>query len=100
MPWRDMEILRMTHLHEAARAWEACVREAVHAKAGLEDEFGKRVRANTDRVKRRFDDEPFIREYFQRAHREGLLNALLAGMMMGGRGGGRKRQSQSQESKG
>ncbi|KDR66191.1 hypothetical protein GALMADRAFT_148095 [Galerina marginata CBS 339.88] len=47
------------------------------AKVGLEDEFGKRVRANTDHVKRRFDDEPFIREYLQRAHREVLLNALL-----------------------
>ncbi|KDR66160.1 hypothetical protein GALMADRAFT_259613 [Galerina marginata CBS 339.88] len=74
---RDMEILRMTHPHEAARAWEACVREAVRARVGVEDELAKGGRANTDHIKRTFDYEPFIREFLLRAHREGLLNALL-----------------------
>ncbi|KDR66157.1 hypothetical protein GALMADRAFT_148068 [Galerina marginata CBS 339.88] len=84
-----IEILRMTHPHEAVRAWETCVREPVHAKVGLEDEFGKGVRANTHHVKRKFDDEPFIREYLQRAHRVGLLNAMMGGK----RGGGSRSRS-------
>ncbi|KDR71691.1 hypothetical protein GALMADRAFT_253388 [Galerina marginata CBS 339.88] len=42
---------------------------------GLEDELGKGLLHFADGP--RFDYEPFIREYLQRAHQEGLLNALL-----------------------
>ncbi|KAF8887016.1 hypothetical protein CPB84DRAFT_1528446 [Gymnopilus junonius] len=112
---RDIEISRMEDEGELIKAWESCMRDAIRARVGLEDELTKGVRANvsvpfftckmvyyilfcfyspssfllppsylhvtyysqTDHIKRTWDYEPFIREYLQRLHREGLLFPLL-----------------------
>ncbi|KAF9472727.1 cysteine proteinase [Pholiota conissans] len=73
---RDMEIMKLGP-EELLAAWEECVRKAVAAKVGVEDEYSKGVRANTDHVKRTFDYEPFIREYLRSLQEAGLLNPLL-----------------------
>lgn len=98
---RDLEIMKLGPA-ELVASWEECVREAVAAKVGVEDEYSKGVRSNvssvcsllfllycvfnyslytsyvqTDHTKRTFDYEPFIREYIQSLQQAGLLNPLL-----------------------
>ncbi|KAF9554244.1 cysteine proteinase [Agrocybe pediades] len=73
---RDLEIMNMP-VSSCIPSWEACIRDAMRAKVAVEDELAKADRAKVDHEKRTFDYEPFIREYVQSLHREGLLNALL-----------------------
>jgi len=74
---REMEILKMSSQHDLMTAWQACIQNAIRAKTQVQDEITKSTTSNTDHVKRTFDYDPFIREYIQRLHNEGLLNALL-----------------------
>jgi len=73
---RDLQILKMAP-NDLVSAWRTCIQNGIRAKIAVEDELAKGMRANTDRVKRIFDYEPFIKEYIRCLRHDGILDALL-----------------------
>jgi len=73
---RDLQILKMAP-SDLDSAWQICIQNGIRAKIAVEDELAKGMRANTDRVKRIFDYEPFIKEYIRCLHHDGVLDPLL-----------------------
>jgi len=73
---KDLAILEMP-ARNLVGAWEHCIQEAIPAKIAVEDELVKPRDAYTERMKRTCDYEPFIREFVECCHREGLLENVL-----------------------
>jgi hypothetical protein len=47
---RDLEIMKLGPA-ELVASWEECVRQAVAAKVGVEDEYSKGVRSNVSNIR-------------------------------------------------
>ena len=91
---RDLQIIKMAP-SDLVSAWQTCIQNGIRARVAVEDELAKGMRANvcfiveprygclsilqlqTDRVKRIFDYEPFIKEYIRCLHHDSLLDPLL-----------------------
>jgi len=74
---KDLEILDMP-VRNLSSAWERCIQEAIHAKIAVEDELTQPRDAHTENLKRTCDYEPFIREFIECCHQEGLLENILS----------------------
>ncbi|KAF9075893.1 hypothetical protein BDP27DRAFT_1389862 [Rhodocollybia butyracea] len=73
---RDAEILTAAS-GTLLRQWEDAVRQAIRTKVVVEDEIQRATNDCTDRIKRTHDYEPFIVEYVNRLHKDGLLDTLF-----------------------
>ncbi|KAI0067492.1 hypothetical protein BV25DRAFT_1108322 [Artomyces pyxidatus] len=67
----DLPVERLT------AAWENCVESALRAKVAVEDELSKATAAETDRIARVHDYEPFFKAFITQLHDEGRLNQSL-----------------------
>ncbi|KAF9261736.1 cysteine proteinase [Marasmius fiardii PR-910] len=73
----DVKILHQTDAQELIKMYEKAVKECLSAKIAVEDELTKGKACQIDHIKRTHDYEPFLCEFVQCLHNEGLVDVLI-----------------------